>query len=178
MNIQDVRRICYRGNGWPGRFRVFGENDKLLFDRPLIGGSLNHVVPYDHYLRCRNCLDHWGLFADIVVSDPWTGEMVGTEKKGWSAIMIRTSQGKEAVGSAVDSGDLISRSITVNDMLGYNKHLVVDSQHKRHRWMAAYQLLFFGRLRHLSNVFVSVLRGKRTGLVTTFRARFCKQYYS
>jgi coenzyme F420 hydrogenase subunit beta len=177
VNIADVRRICYRGNGWPGRFRVFGENNKLLMDRPLLGGSLIHVVSRDHYLRCWNCLDHWGRFADIAVSDPWTDEMVRTERKGRSAIMVRTEGGKEAVASAIDSGDMIADSIAVEDMLGYNKHLVIDSKHAWHGWMAGYQLLFFGRLKHLIPVLKSLVHRKRIGLITTLKARLCKTYY-
>lgn len=177
VNLADVRRICYRGNGWPGRFRVFGENDKLLMDRPLLGGSLVHVVPRDHYLRCYNCLDHWARFADIAVSDPWTDKMVKTERKGWSAIMVRTERGKEAVASAIDSGDMIANSITVDDMLGYNRHLIMHPQHHWHGWMAGYQLIFFGRLKYLGPVLGSVLRRKRIGLRTTLKARLNKKYY-
>jgi len=177
VNPADVRRICYRGGGWPGRFRVFGENDELLMDRPYLDGALIRVVSRDHYLRCRNCLDHWGRFADIAVSDPWTEEMVKTERKGRSAIMVRTERGREAVRSAIDSGDMIADPITVKDMLGYNKHLVIDSEHPRHGWMAGYQLLFFGRLRYGGMVLRSLLHGKRIGLKTTLTARFSRKYY-
>jgi hypothetical protein len=34
-----------------------------------------------------------------------------------------------AAASAIDSGDMIADSITVKDMLGYNKYLVIDSEH-------------------------------------------------
>jgi len=177
VSIADAHRICYRGNGWPGRFRVFGENNKLLMDRPHLGGSLIHVVPRDHYLRCWNCLDHWGRFADVTVCDPWCEEMVKTERKGRSAVMVRTERGKQAVRSAIDSGDMIADSITLQDMLGYNRHLVIDPDHPRHGWMAAYQLLFFGRLKHLIPVLKSLLRRKRVGLITTLKTRLCKAYY-
>lgn len=177
VDIADVRRICYRGDGWPGRFRVFGKNDELLMDRPLLGGSLIHVVPYDHYLRCWNCMDHWGRFADIAVSDPWTEEMVENERKGKSAIMVRTERGSQAVASAIDSGDMIAEPITIQDMLCYNKHLVIDSGHARHGWMAAYQLLFFGRLKYLWQVLGGLIHRKRIGLKTTLKARFGKKYY-
>lgn len=177
VDIKDVRRICYRGDGWPGRFRVFGDKDVLLMDRPLLGGSLIHVVPYDHYLRCWNCLDHWGRFADIAVSDPWTQEMVENERKGKSAIMVRTERGRDAVASAIDSGDMIAESINVDDMLGYNKHLVIDSEHPRHGWMAGYQLLFFGRLKYLWPVLKGLIHRKRIGLKTTLKARLSRKYY-
>jgi len=177
VDMADVRRICYRGNGWPGRFRAFGQNDEVLMDRPLLGGSLIHVVPSDHYLRCWNCLDHWGRFADISVSDPWTEEMVEKERKGKSAIMVRTDRGRQAVASAIDSGDMSAESITVEDMLGYNEHLVVGTGHPRYGWMAGYQLMFFGRLRYFWKVLASIVRRKRVGLRTTLKARVDKKYY-
>ncbi len=177
VDIKEVRRICYRGDGWPGRFRVFGDKNVLLMDRPLLGGSLIHVVPYDHYLRCWNCLDHWGRFADIAVSDPWTQEMVENERKGKSAIMVRTQRGRDAVASAIESGDMIAESITLTDMFGYNKHLVIDSEHPRHGWMAGYQLLFFGRLKYLRPVIRALIRRKRIGLKTTLKARLSRKYY-
>jgi coenzyme F420 hydrogenase subunit beta len=177
VNLKDVRRICYRGNGWPGRFRVFGEGGRLLMDRPYLGGALIHIVSRDHYLRCWNCLDHWGRFADIVVSDPWTDDIVKNERKGRSAIMVRTERGREAVASAIDSGDMIADPITVEEMLGYNKHLVIDSKHTRHGWMAGYQLLFFGRARYLVRVIKSLLQGKRIGLRSTLMARLSSKYY-
>jgi coenzyme F420 hydrogenase subunit beta len=177
VNMADVRRICYRGKGWPGRFRVFGENDNLLMDRPYLGGSLIHVVSGDHYLRCWNCLDHWGRFADVTVSDPWTAEMVENERKGKSAIMVRTKRGKEAVASAIGSGDMIAETITIEDMLGYNKHLVIDSEHSRHAWMSVYQLIFFGRLKDPMAIVKSLVRKKGIGFMTTLKARLNKEYY-
>ena len=67
--MDKARKICYRGDGWPGRFRVFGEANKMLMDRPLIYEALVYVVGIGHYLRCYNCLDHFAHFADIVVLD-------------------------------------------------------------------------------------------------------------
>jgi len=176
INPADVRRINYRGNGWPGSFRVYGDNGVIL-ERPLLGDELKYLVGIDHYLRCSNCLDHWGRFADIVVSDPWTDEMVRTERKGRSAIMVRTERGRQVVASAIDSGDMIADSITVKDMLGYNGHLVVDSKHIRHGWMAGYQLLFFGRMKYLFPVIMNMLRRKRIGFKTTLKACLNKRYY-
>lgn len=177
VNIADIRRITYRGDGWPGRFRVYGENDKLLMDRPLIGGSLTHVVGCDHYLRCYNCLDHWAHFADVVVSDPWTESMVKYEKKGWSAVMIRTGRGAEAVASLFAGGDVIAEQISLANMLSYNKHLVIHPGHDRHIWMSLYQLMFHKRLRYIAPLLKSLCRLKLVGLRTTLVARFTRKYY-
>lgn len=177
VNLMDARRISYRGGGWPGRFRVFGKNSNLLMDRPLIGGSLEKVVGIDHYLRCENCLDHWAHFADITVSDPWTDEMVKNETCGWSAIMIRTERGKKAVNSAIKNGSLIPKSTTMSEMIGYNKHLFIDSKHNRHSWMALFQLLFLKRKKFMLPLLLRLLKGKLVGARTTTIALLKKEYY-
>lgn len=178
VNIKDVRRISYRGNGWPGRFRVFGENDKLLMDRPLLHGSLTHLVGHDHYLRCKNCLDHWAAYADIVVSDPWTEEMVKNEKKGRSAIMVRSEHGKEVIDSVMASGDLIFESISARDFIGFNPHLVMDTKHPWNSWMLLYQMFFFGRVKYIIPLLRHILHNKKlVGLRTTLKTRFENKYY-
>ena len=177
VKTADVRRICYRGSGWPGRFQVFGENGLLLMDRPLIGGSLTHLVGHDHYLRCHNCLDHWSSYADIVVSDPWSHDIVKNESKGRSAIMVRTEQGRMAVASAIESGDMVADSIPVEEMYGFNLHLVINSKHERHSWMALYQFLFLGRIRYFATLARRLFNLQLVGLRTTIKARLSRNYY-
>jgi coenzyme F420 hydrogenase subunit beta len=177
VNIKDVYRICYRGSGWPGRFKVFAKDNTILMDRPLIGGSLSHLVGQDHYLRCHNCLDHFARFADIVVSDPWTKEMIKNETKGRSAIMIRTERGQKAVSSAITSGDFIAGRISVQEMIAYNKHLVINPNHPRHSWLRVYQLVFFRRVKYLLPLLRYLLKNKVTGLRTTIRTRLDNKYY-
>lgn len=177
VDLRDVRRILYRGHGWPGRFRVFGEGGQVLMDRPLIGGSLEHVVGKDHYLRCWNCMDHWSRFADIVVSDPWTEEMVKHETIGWTAVMARTERGRAVIASALAEGHISGRRIGLAEMLGYNKHLLIESGHERESWMAWYQLLFFQRLRYLRVLIQALLKGQVRGFRTTWKARRCQEYY-
>lgn len=177
VNLKEIRRISYRGTGWPGRFRVFGDNDDLLMDRPLIGGSLTHVVGRDHYLRCENCLDHFAHFADIVVSDPWTEEMIKKETKGRSAVMTRSERGQKAVASAMNSGHFIADRISALEMVAYNKHLAIDSFHARHSWMAVYQLFFFRRLRYLLPLLRYLMKNKLIGVRTTLKALLNKKYY-
>ncbi|GAH66299.1 unnamed protein product [marine sediment metagenome] len=103
--------------------------------------------------------------------------MVENEHKGKSAIMVRTEQGKDAVASAIGSGDMIAEAITIEDMLGYNKHLVIDSEHSRHAWMSVYQLIFFGRLKNPMAIVKSLVRKKSIGLMTSLKARLNKEYY-
>lgn len=187
VQLKDVRRISYRGAGWPGRFQVHGQNDRLLMDRPLLGGSLKHVVGVNHPLKCELCLDHWGHFADIVVSDPWTKEVkaeiarLGTVQNasaGESAVLIRTQRGQHFVDSALKSGCLtLHRDIQLSEFIQLNDHLALHSNHDRHLWMAWHQLFFFGRLRYLKVVFRFLRRGRYIGIRTTLKALFARKYW-
>ncbi|MBW8016061.1 MAG: 4Fe-4S dicluster domain-containing protein [Planctomycetes bacterium] len=177
VDLDKAYKICYRGHGWPGYFRVLDKQGEELLKKPLLGGSLDLVVPGDHYLKCTNCVDHWGKFSDIVVSDPWKDDMVDSEMKGWSGIMVRTEAGQKAVDSVIDTGDMIAEEVPAQEMYDYNKHLFITPEHNRNAWMALYQLLFFGRFKGLSAVFRSIFRKQGIGLLTTLRARFDKDYY-
>lgn len=177
VNLRKAYKIVYRGDGWPGYFRVFDEKGETILKKPLLGGSLDLVVPGDHYLRCWNCLDHWARFADIAVSDPWCDEMVDNETKGWSGIMVWTKSGQQAIDSSIANGDMVAKKVSAEEMYGYNKHLIITSTHPRHAWMALYQLIFFGRLKGLKSVLSSLIRKKGIGLLTTLRARFDQNYY-
>ena len=115
---------------------------------------------------------------DITVSDPWSDEMIETESKGRSAIMAQTERGIQAVTSAINHDDMTADSITVDQMIDYNKHLVVDSKHPQRGWMAGYQLLFFGRIKYLTLVLWSLLYKKRIGLRTTLKALINNNYYN
>lgn len=177
VNLDKAYRIVYRGGGWPGYFRVFDEKGETILKKPSLGGSLDLVVPGDHYLRCYNCFDPWARFADIVVSDPWCDEMIDDETKGWSGIMVRTKTGQRAVDSSIADGDMVAKNISAEVMYGYNKHLIITSTHPRHAWMALYQLIFLGRFKGLKSVVGSLVRKKGIGLRTTLRARFDRNYY-
>jgi len=172
----DVREIRYRGEGWPGFFRAYGK-DGVLLRRPLLGDELEYLVPGDHYLRCWNCLDHWGYFSDIVVSDPWSQDMVQNEHQGWTAITVRTDRGAKVLASAIDGGDIAVESISTQTMLDYNAHLVIDAEHDRHAWMAAYQLVFFRRIRYLGSVLRRLMQKRPAGFRTTLKALRHVGYY-
>jgi len=177
INPKDARKVCYRGGGWPGSFKVYGDTG-LILERPLLNDELDYLVPCDHYLRCWNCMDHWGRFSDIVVSDPWCDEFVKTETKGRSAVMIRTESGHKAMALVLANGEMAADAITIEEMLGYNRHLLIGHHHSRHAWMGIYQLVFFGRIRNSAAIIRSLIQRKGIGLNTTLRVKLDKNYYS
>lgn len=100
-----VRRIRYRGRGWPGRWMVEFEGPHGLESRDLsYEESWDFLQRYRQW-RCYVCPDHTGEFADVAVGDPWYREIQPNEH-GSSLIVARTERGREAIEGAIAAGYL------------------------------------------------------------------------
>jgi coenzyme F420 hydrogenase subunit beta len=172
-----IRKISYRGTGWPGRFRVVGKDGNLLLDIPYLEGASRGIIGVDTYLRCKTCLDHWSGFADIVVSDPWSKDMIRTEKIGKSAIMIRTDRGRSAVDEAIAAGKLASSAIPRDEMGSFNRHLSIHDAHARYSWLFFYNLIFLHRVKYFRKFLAAVGARNFAGLKTTATIFSQERYY-
>ncbi len=102
-----VRNLRYRGNGWPGMWRVEW-TDAAGRDRCAelsYAESWGFLQAYRQW-RCYICPDHTGEFADIAVGDPWYREVKPGES-GKSLIIARTKLGLEILRSASEAGYLL-----------------------------------------------------------------------
>jgi coenzyme F420 hydrogenase subunit beta len=101
-----VRRISFRGRGWPGSIRVELEEGKV------------RTIPYDHALRkllwkiyiytprrCLMCYDFTSEFSDVSVGDAWLPEFKH-DRSGRNTVIVRSRIGEEVCREAVDSGNL------------------------------------------------------------------------
>jgi coenzyme F420 hydrogenase subunit beta len=100
-----VKKLVYRGNGWPGYFS-FTDSTNQEFKRTYNdswGMTLNKYLNF----RCKICPDGIGLQADIAVGDAWEtkdGYPDFTEREGQSLVIVRTEQGAKILDMAkVDS---------------------------------------------------------------------------
>lgn len=102
LKAQDVGELRFRGDGWPGRFRITlkGEREpKVSLSYKESWGMLQAYRPF----RCHLCPDGTGEFADISCGDPWYRE-VGNEEKGYSLVLVRTKRGKEVLQNGIEAG--------------------------------------------------------------------------
>ena len=100
---EDVTRVDYRGEGWPGNFRFrtrAGETRSMTYAESW-GGTLTKHRQW----RCLICPDHTGEFADLSVGDPWYREL-DPDEPGRSLIVVRTEKGRAAVLAALEDGML------------------------------------------------------------------------
>lgn len=96
----DVERLDYRGEGWPGRFRVRTKDGRQpSFSYEESWGALTKHRQW----RCLICPDHTGEFADVSIGDPWY-RTVRDGEPGRSLVVVRTPAGRAAVQAALLAG--------------------------------------------------------------------------
>ena len=123
----ELTGLTYRGDGWPGEFRVrdrSGREASLSYEE-----SWGALAKRQRQLRCQLCPDGLGEFADVTSGDAWHRRDEGTD--GISVILARTDLGRRVVQDAVRAGYLTA---TRSDV-----HAVVRGQGlvRRRRLVAA-----------------------------------------
>jgi coenzyme F420 hydrogenase subunit beta len=93
--------VRYRGQGWPGRFRVTVAGSATE-------QSLTYAESWDRLtgyrpLRCNLCPDGLGRVADISCGDAWHRANDSTDP-GRSLVLVRTKRGQEILHRAVAAG--------------------------------------------------------------------------
>ena len=98
---KDVEKLDYRGEGWPGRFRIRikgGDQRSFSYEE-----SWGETLQKHRQWRCMICPDHTGEFADLSVGDPWYRKLLEGEP-GRSLVVVRTPTGQAALEAALRDG--------------------------------------------------------------------------
>jgi coenzyme F420 hydrogenase subunit beta len=98
---ESIRRLRYRGQGWPGHFEAVSEGQsagpKLTYDKSW--GFLQAFRPWAAHVWP----DGSGELADISCGDPWYVRPDGVNP-GSSLIVVRTEAGRRIVAGAIAAG--------------------------------------------------------------------------
>lgn len=97
----ETTAVHYRGDGWPGRFRM-----TLRSGRP--ASSLSYEESWSRLtgyrpVRCNLCPDGLGRLADISCGDAWD-HFDETGDSGRSLIIVRTERGRRHLHAAMRAG--------------------------------------------------------------------------
>ena len=94
---EETGSVRYRGEGWPGRFKVLSNNGggEKSFSYTESWGRLSQYRPF----RCQLCPDGLGRVADISCGDAWERFNNGQEM-GLSIVVVRTKRGQEILRRA------------------------------------------------------------------------------
>lgn len=108
---ETVSRLDYRGEGWPGHFRV----ETASGDRAATtyADAWDGTLSRGRQWRCMICPDHTGEFADLSVGDPWYRKL-SPDEPGRSLVVVRTERGRAALARALANGALEGNSIPLD----------------------------------------------------------------
>jgi coenzyme F420 hydrogenase subunit beta len=100
---EDIAKIDYRGEGWPGMMSVLLKNGKKV-SVPFSEATSLHGLWLHALLRCAFCCDSTAELADISCGDAWLPEVLTNEKMGKSIVIPRTKVGEALCIEAVQNG--------------------------------------------------------------------------
>lgn len=100
VKLEDIKEVRYRGEGWPGRFKVRHglPAQEQSYSYMESWGRLTSYRP----LRCHLCPDGLGRVADIACGDAWEN-LKEDGDPGRSIAIVRTRRGQEILRRARDA---------------------------------------------------------------------------
>jgi|GEM_PF-322237 len=109
-NIEEITSLKYRGDGWPGFFKVTDKENVYTVDyNEAWGSNLGRSVP----LACKICVDSLGEYADIVFGDAWEcddkGFPIFSENEGNNLIITRNNKADNLLKLSVEKKYLVIR---------------------------------------------------------------------
>ncbi|MEM3438020.1 MAG: Coenzyme F420 hydrogenase/dehydrogenase, beta subunit C-terminal domain, partial [Nitrososphaerales archaeon] len=114
---EEIIKIDYRGQGWPGNMRIkFRDGSTLTLTDYWGTGFGQYFSP----IRCIFCIDQTNELADISFGDAWLPDVIKKDKIGTSIVISRTKIGQEILEKAT-----INNIISLNSI---NRDKVVQSQ--------------------------------------------------
>ncbi len=105
---EKITHMKYRGDGWPGYFKVndLDKEFRMKYDEAW-GENLGRSVP----LTCKICIDSVGDCADVVFGDAWesddNGYPVFTENAGNNLIIARNNKADNLLSLSEESGYMV-----------------------------------------------------------------------
>ncbi len=112
----DVRKLDYRGEGWPGRISITLKNgEKKSFSYPLIWSALFGSFFFTPF-HCTLCHDMTSELADISFGDAWLPEFK-MDKKGISMVITRTERGERLLRKAEHEGKIKIQKISIEKVI-------------------------------------------------------------
>ena len=127
LGNKTIKKIKYRGNGWPGRLYIETKSDFL--ELPFIQ-YWPIISPWFTLRRCETCLSGLNIAADISCGDAWLPEVMKEDKKGTSVIVSRTKAGNDLLNKAISENYINVQPISPKKFLK-SQNAMLDIKHRR-----------------------------------------------
>lgn len=138
---ENVTKIDYRGNGWPGSFKCALNGKDLSIDSnrcwKFLGSSF--FTPN----RCLICTDFAAELADISFGDAWLPEL-RNDRKGCSMTISRTTNSEWILKLMADKGKIVLRNSSRIDVI---KSQFIPLYNKKFNIKSYYQIFGFSQKR-------------------------------
>lgn len=119
VNAENVQSLRFRGEGWPGRFKVLSDGGEKSLTYAESWGALTNYRP----TRCHLCPDGLGRVADIACGDAWD-KFEENGDPGRSLILIRTQRGLDIIRRALAAGYVEARPTDGAQVMSAQKNLL------------------------------------------------------
>jgi coenzyme F420 hydrogenase subunit beta len=108
----DIKKINYRGEGWPGGMVIeLKNNTKRFFSlSEYYDSEFGSFIP----TRCSLCSDHACELSDISFGDAWLPEIVERDKIGTSLIITRNEESNSVLQQMISQSKIELNEITRN----------------------------------------------------------------
>lgn len=116
---EQIKRLDYRGEGWPGNMQIRlknGEKKSFRFCAIWNGKTVGNIVLSFHPLRCSLCIDGGCELADISFADAWI-EQFKNDKVGRSFIVSRNEAGVKLLQKAISSKKIETKEMDANKII-------------------------------------------------------------
>ncbi len=128
-NLSSLRKLVYRGSGWPGYAIATDSNGKEF--SMTYNDSWGKVLGRDVRTYCRFCLDGVGEQADISCGDAWyikEGKPDFSEHQGRNIVFARTTKGDQLLKDMY-----ASKSIELTEYKDYMSELPIIQAYQERR---------------------------------------------
>jgi coenzyme F420 hydrogenase subunit beta len=135
-----MKKLQYRGNGWPGSARIEYEDKEIDID---LNDYWNpYFAPYFFTpARCLSCNDLVGELADISLGDAWLKSIEEKDDQGTSIIITRTNLSEKIIEDMKDKNLIELNEISQKEVKKSQEKIIV-----RKKSTIAYRINLFKKL--------------------------------
>lgn len=119
IDIRQIQRLKYRGNGWPGDFAVEFGNYRFSLPYREAWSFIQRYRPF----RCYLCPDSTSEFADISCGDAWYRRDLNGNP-GCSLVIVRNKRGADFLEDAMASGYVKMKKSNATSLIQSQENLL------------------------------------------------------
>lgn len=123
INKSRIRKLNYRGGGWPGYFEVQCLNNvikKELYWKFYVLPSIYFFTPK----RCLKCDDVFNELSDISFGDAWLPKIQEKDNLGTSLLIIRSLKGQRLINEMCSEEQIIMDTCNIVEVIESQKAAV------------------------------------------------------